>query len=363
MEICHPQKSPRIFLCKTLNIRNAAASDRNRHDTMIDNFSFETKEVSWSVDDMVVLGTMTRPKTKEAIPGVVLVAGSGPVDRNWCSPLLPGTNGSARLLAEALSRRGYATLRYDKRASGPHASENMPKMLGKISMQSHIDELEGAFETLATTSGLEPTNIFALTSSEGAIHALNYQLQSIDKKFKGLVLTGAPGRSIGQVARSQADALLSSLLEGDTIMKHYDDAISAFLEGKRVVPDTSLPEQLRNLLIGLDSPANLPFTRELWSYNLSDAIAKVSEPIIVIIGKKDIQTDWDADGKALEIASEMNGNVTFVYPENADHTLKHEERPIEQLTAEVVLRYNAEDRKLDQETLLAIVNWLNEHRI
>jgi hypothetical protein len=43
----------------------------------------------------------------------------------------------------------------------------------------------------------------------------------------------------------------------------------------------------------------------------------------------------------------MKGNVTFVYPENADHTLKHEERPRDQLIAEVVLRYNAEERKLD----------------
>ena len=111
-------------------------------------------------------------------------------------------------------------------------------------------------------------------------------MQSIDEKFKGLVLTGTPGRPIGQVVGSQACVLLSALPDGDAVMKHYDDAISAFLEGKRIVPDPSLPEDLRNLLLGLDSPANLPFARELWSYNLSDAIVKVSEPIIVIIGKK-----------------------------------------------------------------------------
>ena len=61
---------------------------------MTGNYSFETKEVSWPVDDVVVFGTMMRPNIKEAIPGVVFVAGSGPTDRNWCSPALPGTNGS-----------------------------------------------------------------------------------------------------------------------------------------------------------------------------------------------------------------------------------------------------------------------------
>jgi hypothetical protein len=49
---------------------------------MIDNYSFETKEVSWSVDDIAVFGTMTQPNIKEATPGVVFVAGSGPTDRN-----------------------------------------------------------------------------------------------------------------------------------------------------------------------------------------------------------------------------------------------------------------------------------------
>ena len=45
--------------------------------------------------------------------------------------------------------------------------------------------------------------IFVLSSSEGAIHAVNYQLQAGTERFRGLVLTGAPGRSIGEVARGQ----------------------------------------------------------------------------------------------------------------------------------------------------------------
>jgi pimeloyl-ACP methyl ester carboxylesterase len=328
---------------------------------MMLDYDFEAKEVSWLVDNMAVYGTLTKPVANEACPGVVFVAGSGPTDRDWCSPLLPGRNGSARLLAESLGRQGYTTLRYDKRASGPHAPENMRRMMGRVSMQSHVDELHGAVGTLASAPGVDAARLFALTSSEGAIHALNYQLQG-GGRLKGLVLTGVPGRSIGQVARSQILEQLSPVLDGDTMMKHYDEAISSFAEGRAIVPDPSLPEGLRNLLLGLTNPANMPFTRELWSYSPADAIARLAEPILVIIGKKDVQVDWQVDGKALEAAAAGKGNATFVYPENADHVLKHEEESRDKLSAEAGLRYNANGRLLDRETVTTIVNWLNKRR-
>ena len=108
----------------------------------------ENRKVSWQVDNITVYGTLTSPKDEGICCGVVFVAGSGPTDRDWCSPLLPGTNGSGKLLAELLAQNGFATLRYDKRASGPHVKENISKMMGKVSMQSHLDELSGAVKAL-----------------------------------------------------------------------------------------------------------------------------------------------------------------------------------------------------------------------
>jgi uncharacterized protein len=165
--------------------------------------TIEDKEVSWRVLDIPVYGTITAPKGREPKSAVILVAGSGPTDRNWCSPLLPGSNGSAKLLAEALARQDYLTLRYDKLASGPHARENLPKFEGKVSMQTHMEELRGAVETAISENNNAKDCLFALTNSEGAIHVVNYQLQANTNRFKGLVLTGAPGRSIGDVSRSQ----------------------------------------------------------------------------------------------------------------------------------------------------------------
>ena len=86
-------------------------------------------------------------------------------------------------------------------------------------------------------------------------------------------------------------------------MKPYDDAVAQFLDNKPMLLDASLPPRIKLLLQSLENPANLPFSKELWTYNLQEHIIKVDEPILVVIGKKDIQVDWKIDGRALENAT------------------------------------------------------------
>ena len=47
----------------------------------------------------------------------------------------------ARLFAEAFADAGIASIRYDKRASGLTRQDNLPNLIGRMSMQSHLDEL------------------------------------------------------------------------------------------------------------------------------------------------------------------------------------------------------------------------------
>src|SRR5947209_3103259 len=137
----------------------------------------ESSQVTWQLGSTTVYATLVRPSGPGPFPAVVMVAGSGPTDRDWNSPLLAGSNGSARLIAEALAEAGIASLRYDKRASGPHARENMQTLIGKMSMQSHLDELAGAVRALAGQAFVRDDRIFGLGNSEGTLHVLNYQIQ------------------------------------------------------------------------------------------------------------------------------------------------------------------------------------------
>jgi len=58
--------------------------------------------VSWKVDDIAVCGTLRGPVDEKARSAIVFVAGSGPADHGWCSPLLPGKNGSASFVCPGL---------------------------------------------------------------------------------------------------------------------------------------------------------------------------------------------------------------------------------------------------------------------
>ena len=147
--------------------------------------------VSWRLDEIDIEASLTQPIGNGPFPAVIMVAGSGPTDRNWNSPLIPGTNGSAALLAHGLTELGYVTLRYDKRASGPHGRENAMKLAGRISMQGHTDELAGGVKHLACQNFVDSKKIFVLANSEGCIHTLNYQTQGNKLALAGLILHSA----------------------------------------------------------------------------------------------------------------------------------------------------------------------------
>jgi fermentation-respiration switch protein FrsA (DUF1100 family) len=335
---------------------------KERGNIMAEQGNLENQEITWQVDGIPVCGTLTRPPGDGTWAAVAFVAGSGPTDRDWNSPLLPGGNGSARLLAEALAGDGYVTLRYDKLASGPHAKENVARLAGKASLQSHVDELTGAVAALAHRPEVDPDCIFALTNSEGGIHALNYQREARDHRFAGLVLTAMPGRSIAATMRSQIVPQLTTLPDGEVMIRHYDAAIADFLAGQPVEPDSSLPEFVKGIFLSLTNPANLPFARQLLNVDPARLLRDVPEPALVVIGKKDIQVNWQDDGELLQAAVAGRVNVSFVFPENANHDLKYEEKSRDQLTpAEVQTTYNAEGRQLDPAALKAIRNWLKEH--
>lgn len=321
---------------------------------------FNEKEVSWQQGEFTMEATVTWPDGTGVYPGIVMVAGSGPTDRNWCSPLIPGSNGSASILAERLTRAGYATIRYDKVASGPHLQENAEKLAGKISMKSHFEEVQSAFRSLVENTGADRNRVFALTNSEGAIHAMTCQLMGSGDKFCGMILTGVPARPLKEIAREQIVGQLSRTPGADNLIEYYDTSIRKFEDGEEFTPDESMPESLNMFLASMSSPVNQPFSREMWLLDPVDLLSMVEVPMLLMIGKKDIQVSWERDGKILSEKLSSRNNVSIRFPDNADHVLKHEETPADEIVAgEAGMNYNSEGREIDGETVETILDWLN----
>ncbi|MCL2735954.1 MAG: alpha/beta fold hydrolase [Propionibacteriaceae bacterium] len=314
-------------------------------------------DVSWQVDGIEMYGTVVRPDGLGPFPGVVLVAGSGPTDRDWCSPLLPGENGAGKLFAGAFAAAGFASMRYDKRASGPHVMENLPQLIGKMSMASHLDELTSAVDAFVAQGFVDATRLIGFGNSEGTLHVLHYATGGESYPFAGVVLAAPPGRPVRELLLMQLRLQLSQTPGGDDMMVLVEQACARYEEGQSMDPDPSLPEQLRMVLLSFDTPANLPLARELFGESACDTLPRVTVPTLVLIGGKDFQVDAQADGAALRTATLGMPNVTFAFPPDANHVFKHETRTPAEIVAGGTA-YNDADTNLDAESLRIILDWI-----
>ena len=315
-------------------------------------------EVSWQLDGITMYGTIARPGGDGPFPAVALVAGSGPTDRDWCSPLLPGTNGSGRLFAEAFADAGFASMRYDKRASGPHAVQNVTKLIGRVSMQSHRDELIAAVDILAAQDFVDASRIVGLGNSGGALHVLHYATSAQDVPFAGIVLAAPPGRAVGEVVLSQLALQAAQVPGGAELVPAVRAAAERYKAGQPMDLDPRLPDNVKMVLASFEAPANLPLARELWAEDAAGSLPKVKIPVLVLIGMKDLQVDVHADGEPLKKAAAGMANVTFSFPPNANHVFREDTRSAAEVSAAPGNGYNEPGTRLDPESLKTILAWL-----
>jgi hypothetical protein len=316
--------------------------------------------VSWSLDGITMRGTLTLPTGDGPFPAVVVVAGSGPTDRDWCSPLLPGANGSGRLFAEAFADAGIASLRYDKRASGRDAAENARVLFGKFSMRSHLEELVAAVSVLVGNDSIDARRIAGLGNSEGTLHVLHYATGHQAVPFVGIVLAAPPGRSVGKVILSQLALQAAQIPGGAELMPDVEAAAARYAAGQPMNIDPKVPGNVKMVLASFEAPANLPLARELWDEDAAVSLREVAIPTLVLIGRKDLQIDAALDGELLEHAAIGKDHVTFAYPANANHVFKEDTRPLAEVVAAPGTGYNEAGTRLDPEVLETILAWLQE---
>jgi len=158
-----------------------------------------TEDVSFVAGGRTIPGTITRAASGKG-PGLLLLAGSGPTDRDWNSPLLPGKNGSGRLLAEALAARGITVLRFDKAFSG----RNPGLPIADLSLDTYRDEAAAALELLRSRPEVDAARLFVAGHSEGGIHATRLA-QSLGGQLRGVILIAAPGRSLAEILEVQLE--------------------------------------------------------------------------------------------------------------------------------------------------------------
>src|SRR5689334_4144240 len=86
-----------------------------------------------------IYGTLTLPVGGSGVvPVALIIAGSGPTDRNGNNPMLPGANDTYKVLADLLAVQGIAGVRYDKRGIGASASAMQSE--DRLRFDTYIDD-------------------------------------------------------------------------------------------------------------------------------------------------------------------------------------------------------------------------------
>lgn len=243
-------------------------------------------------------GTLLTPEAPTRAAALI-IAGSGPTDRDGNSPL--GVSASTyRLLAEGLAAHGVATVRTDKRGVAESAAA-LTSEAGLIFTDYADDARAWAAETARLTG--QPC-AWLIGHSEGALVALTAATED-DEAICGLVLLSGAGRPIGAVLREQLagapEPLLSQAL-----------AILAELEAGRPVTDVPPP------LAALFRPSVQPYMISWLPLDPAEMVAAYEGPVMIGQGDNDIQVGL-TDANAMASA---RPSAKLVIWEGVSHLLK-----------------------------------------
>lgn len=257
--------------------------------------TYKESNVILKINNDQLFGTLTVPDLSKKYPVALIIAGSGPTDRDGNNPMMK--NNSLKMLAESLAKNGIASLRYDKRGIGE-------------SKASAISESSLVFENY----------------TEDAKSWINFLKQ--DKRFSQLVIIGhSEGSLIGMIAGAKANKFISIAGAGDSADKIIKAQIAS--KSNKQIEDMTFPiiDSLKtgNTVKKVDPMLNTlfrasiqPYLISWFKYNPQTEIKKLNIPILILQGNNDLQvTVQDAENLA-----KSNKNTELLIVDKMNHIMK-----------------------------------------
>jgi uncharacterized protein len=216
--------------------------------------------VTYEAGGVTVHATFRRPSGNvKSVPAVLLIAGSGPTDRNGNSPLIEGHVDTLLTIAQWLSQDGVASLRYDKLGSGTTGLGSYASNPNSIGIAPFEQEAAAGLTFMSHQPTVDRSRLGVIGHSEGALFAL-------------LVATGAAGpappihalglleplsRRYLDVVSEQLAAQLSAAVSAGNMSDQSADALRS--SASTIISDLrtsgTLPSTVPNPLPSLFNPS------------------------------------------------------------------------------------------------------------
>jgi uncharacterized protein len=293
-----PAANLRLIRSELAGVATRSQPVRNRADT----------DVIIPADGFSLAGTLTMPQAMGRLqhPAIVLVAGSGSVDRDEVVAGIP----MFAQLAAALAERGFIVLRYDKRGVGQSGGRSE-----RATLQDYADDLITSVKWLAKRKDIDPRHIAVAGHSEGGAVAMLAAAR--EKKIASLILMGAPGTSGSDLILEQQRHVLDLMATPEAERQAKIELQQRIQQA--VVTDKgweSIPPDLRE-------QADSPWFRSLLLFDPAKVMPKIKQRILIVQGDLDKQVfPRQADTLAeLARARKKAGAVELVHLPGLNHLL------------------------------------------
>ena len=240
-------------------------------------------------------GSIMRPKRETSSTACLIIAGSGPTDRNCNGPSI-NTNAYLKL-ATFLAKCGYASLRYDKRGIGESAEAMIQE--DSVTFENAVEDARSMIHWLKEKAGYD--RVVVIGHSEGSLVGM-LAAPGIANAF---ISVAGPGRPADVILKEQLNALVPS--EGQAEVNRIIDALKA---GKH-------PEQVPFWLMSLARPSVQNYIISWFKYDPAIEIKKLNMPICILQGGRDLQVTKE---DAWLLTSAAN-NATFSFIDEMNHVL------------------------------------------
>ena len=293
-------------------VKDESTLERPRPQNPVKPYPYREEEVTY-VDKAAgntLAATLTLPPGKEPFPAVLLIAGSGPNDRDES---LMGHK-LFLVLADSLTRRGIVVLRADKRGIGRSTGNALTATTADFA-----DDAQAGIDFLKTRPEVDPHRIGLIGHSEGGVIAPMVAVRDRDVAF--VVLMAGPGLPGDQIIEAQQRLIeeaagenkekvgpdaerereLVAMVEKETDPAALDTQLRALLA-------SSLPEAQAGAQIKL---AESPWFRYFLTYDPATALRKLTCPVLVLNGEKDLQVPPALNLPAIRKALDEAGNKHY----------------------------------------------------
>lgn len=254
-------------------------------------FPYEALPVSFDggAPGVKLAGTLTVPPGAGPFPAVVLITGSGPQDRDETllghKPFL--------LLADTLTRRGIAVLRYDDRGTA-QSTGAFATAVGR----DFADDAAAAAAWLRTRPKIDPARVGLLGHSEGGLIAP--QVAGRDPRVAFVVLLAGPGVPGVEIMKVQRRAVLKAMglppaqvetasASGDTLDAAMLAAATpdvAKVEARRILTAAGAPAEAVEAQVGMVAS---PWYRDFLAHDPRPALKALKVPVLAVNGGVDVQ--------------------------------------------------------------------------